>query len=145
MIKDRIRMKTHSTNYFDTLIEIAEDCPVDFGETPLVKKDKETVASLQFDIISKNPYKYTSDDIVFKVFAQKNDITESELEEARLIFFSKGQPCLRASPLTKRYGFGIFSDNEGKITLFGAETKEYKSLKENDLIKKVKAMRSTKK
>ena len=136
-------MKTHSTNYYDTFIEIAEDSPVDFGEVPLVKK--ETVATLQFDIISKNPYKYTSDDILFKVFAKKNGLTESELEKARHTFFSKGQPCLRASPLTKRYGFGIFSDKEGKIAIYGAETKEYKMFINDPLIKKVKAMRSTKK
>lgn len=138
-------MKTHTTNYYDTFIEIAEDSPVDFGEVPLAKKDKQTVASLQFDIISKNPYKYTSDDVLFKVYALKNDLTESELEDSLRAFFSKGQPCFRASPLTKRYGFGLFSDKEGKIAIYGAETKEYETFSKNDLIKKVKAMRSTKK
>lgn len=138
-------MKTHTTNYYDTFIEIAEDSPVDFGEVPLAKKDKQTVASLQFDIISKNPYKYTSDDVLFKIYAIKNDLTESELEDSRRAFFSKGQPCFRASPLTKRYGFGLFSDKEGKIAIYGAETREYGTFLKNDLIKKVKAMRSTKK
>jgi hypothetical protein len=138
-------IKTHTTNYYDTFIEIAEDSPVGFGEVPLAKKDKHTVASMQYDIISKNPYKYTSDDVLFKVFALKNDLTESELEEARKAFFSKGQPCFRASPLTKRYGFGLFSDKEGKIAIYGAETKEYETFLNDNLVKKVKAMRSTKK
>ena len=137
--------KTHTTNYYDTFIEIAEDSPVGFGEVPLAKNDKQTVASLQFELISKNPYKYTSDDVLFKVYALKNDLTESELEEARKTFFSKGQPCFRASPLTKRYGFGLFSNNEGKIAIYGAETREYETFMNDNLIKKVKAMRSTKK
>ena len=50
---------------------------------------------MQFEMISKNPYKYTSDEILFQVFAEKNDLTESEREEARAQFFSKGQACLR--------------------------------------------------
>lgn len=138
-------MKTHTTNYYETFIEIAEDSPVDFGEVPFAKKEKETVASLQFDLIYKNPYKYTSDDILFMVYALKNELIESEMGDARNVFFSKGQPCLRASPLTKRYGFGIFSDKEGKVALYAAETKEYETFINDDLIKKVKAIRSAKK
>jgi hypothetical protein len=36
-------MKVHSTNYFDTLIEVAEDIKVNCGTKPPVK-DKKTVA-----------------------------------------------------------------------------------------------------
>lgn len=58
-------------------------------------------------------------------------------------FFSKGQACLRASPLTKTYGFGIHNDKNGKIALFGMETKEYQDFLKNSKIKKVKAMKSS--
>ncbi|MFX5614998.1 DUF6157 family protein, partial [Acinetobacter baumannii] len=30
-------MKQHTTNYFDTLIEVAEDCPVAAAEVPASK------------------------------------------------------------------------------------------------------------
>ena len=40
-----------STNYFNTFIEIAEDCPVNFGEIPPVKGDKKTVANLQYEML----------------------------------------------------------------------------------------------
>ena len=70
-------MKTHSTNYFDTFIEIAEDTKADSGIKPPTK-DKKTVAEMQYELIAKNPYKFTSDDIFFQVFADRNDLTEAE-------------------------------------------------------------------
>lgn len=138
-------MKTHTTNYFDTFIEVAEDTKATFATKPPVKNGKRTIAEIQYDLINKNPYKYTSDDILFQVFANKNDFTKEEYQQAREAFFSKGQLCLRTSPLTKTYGFGIHTDSDGKVASYGMETEEYQKLLENDKIKKVKAMRSSKK
>ena len=137
--------KIHTTNYFDTFIEVAEDTKVDCGTKPQSKGDKKTVAELQFDLISKNPYKYTSDDIFFQVFAERNDLTKGEYKKAREEFFSKGQPCFRSSPLTKTYGFGIHADNNGKVAIYGVETDEYKKLLRDSKIKNVKAMRTSRK
>ncbi|WJS96990.1 DUF6157 family protein [Flavobacterium johnsoniae] len=136
-------MKVHTTNYFDTFIEAAEDTKADRGIKP-PSKDKKTVAEMQYELIAKNPYKYSSDDILFLVFAVRNDLAESEYKKAKEQFFSKGQACLRASPLTKTYGFGIHNDNNGKIALYGLETNEYQNYLTDDKIKKVKAMRSSK-
>ena len=135
-------MKIHTTNYQNTFIEIAEDCPVKMAEIPSMKGDKKSVANIQFEMLDKNPYKYTSDDVFFQVFADRNDLTEKEYEKEREKFFSKGQPCFRASPLTKRYGFGIHSDDKGKIAIYGAETKEYSKFVADKSVRKVKAMRS---
>ncbi|MEO5984887.1 MAG: DUF6157 family protein [Ferruginibacter sp.] len=137
-------MKAHSTNYENTFIEIADDCPVEFGEIPPAKGDTKTVANIQFDLLSKNPYKFTSDDILFEVFAKRNDLTKSELKSAREEYFSKGQACFRASPLTKRYGWGIHNDKNGKIALIGCETPEYKKLSRDKRLKIVKALKSNK-
>lgn len=65
-------------------------------------------------------------------------------QQEREKFFSKGQACFRASPLTKRYGFGVHSDDEGKIALYGIETKEYAKFVKDKTVKKVRAMRSKK-
>ncbi len=138
-------MKQHTTNYFNTLIEVAEDCPVEIAEIPASKKDVKTVAQLQYELVAKHPYKYTSDDVIFQVYAQRNDLTRTEHKAARELFFSKGQPCMRASPLTKRYGFGVHADQNGKIALYGAETADYDRLLKDEGIKKVKAMRTSKK
>ncbi|UWX62038.1 DUF6157 family protein [Chryseobacterium oranimense] len=131
----------HTTNYINTFIEVAGDCPVSHAEIPPEKKIK-TLAELQYDRIIKNPYRYTSDDIIFECYALKNDISENEKEEAKIRFFSKGQPCLRSSPLAKRYGFGIHHNQEGKVAIFAVESKEYQNFLNDDRIKKVKAMRS---
>lgn len=56
--------------------------------------------------------------------------------------FSKGQACLRASPLTKRYGWGIHSNEEGKIAIYGADTEEYRQFVLDKTVEKKKAMRN---
>jgi hypothetical protein len=120
-------MKTHTTNYTNTLIEVAEDCPVIISDQPSSKSDSKTVAELQYEVVANNPYKYTSDDVFFMVYAIRNNLSKAEYKEAREQFFSKGQPCFRASPLTKRYGFGIHSNNQSKIAIFGQESKDINS------------------
>lgn len=134
-------MKVHTTNYFDTFIEVAEDTKAECGTKPPVK-EKKTIAEMQYELIAKNPYKYTSDDILFQVFADKNDLTKAEYKQAREQFFSKGQPCLRTSPLTKTYGFGVHFGSNGKIAIYGVETAEYEKFIADKSLKKVKAMRS---
>jgi len=135
-------MKEHTTNYFDTLIEIAEDCPIAQAEVPPLKGDAKSVANLQFEMINKNPYKYTSDDVLFQVFAERKELLEEEMATARKEFFSKGQACFRASPLTKRYAWGLHSNSEGKIALVAAGTDEYEELINDSNLKKYKAMKS---
>ena len=134
-------MKIHTTNYFVTFIEVAVDTKADNGTLPPAK-DKKTVAEMQYVLIVNNPYKYTSDDIFFQIFADRNDLTTAEYKQAREQFFSKGQPCFRASPLTKTYGFGIHSDSNGKVALVGMETDEYQKFLVEEKIKKIKAMKS---
>lgn len=137
-------MKQHTTNYTNTFIEIANDCPISNGEIPPQKGDAKTVANIQFEIISKNSYKYTSDDVLFQVFAHKNDLLKSEYKAEREKYFSKGQPCFRASPLTKRYGWGVHYDKDWKIAIYGVETAEYQKLSTDKNLKVIKAMKSSK-
>jgi hypothetical protein len=134
----------HSTNYSNTLIEIAEDCPAKAGEIPLIKKGKKSVAYLQYEALINHPYEYDSDHILFTVFATRKEIPETQWAEEKEVFFSKGQPCFRASPLTKQYGWGIHADKAGKIALLGAESDTYQSLKADASVQKKKAMRSKK-
>ena len=96
-------------------------------------------------MVYENPYQYTSDDVLFGVFAIRKNFTPTELDEQRVIYFSKGQPCFRASPLTKTYGWGIHSNAEGKVAMFAAESHEYQKLASDESIKQLKAMRSSRK
>jgi hypothetical protein len=137
-------MKTYTTNYTNTFIEIAEDCPAFQAQIPPEKKEK-TLANLQYEKLIKSPYQYSSDDIIFECYAIKNDISENEKENERQKFFSKGQPCLRCSPLAKKYGFGFHHNKEGKVALVAIESEEYQTLLNDSSIAKTKAMRSKRK
>ncbi|WP_257669911.1 DUF6157 family protein [Parapedobacter tibetensis] len=136
-------MKVHSTNYYNMFIVVADDCPTMVGEIPQTKGDTKSIANIQFELISKNPYQYTSDEVLFQVYAQRKDLTKDELDEAKAIYFSKGQACLRASPLTKRYGWGVHHNEEGKIALYGCETEAYGRFLNDKHIKVVKAMKTS--
>jgi hypothetical protein len=138
----KVEIMMHTTNYINTFIAIAEDSPAIQGEVPPTKGDTRSVANIQYEMISKHPYKYTSDDVLFQVYAERNDLTKSEYAKAREQFFSKGQPCLRASPLTKRYGWGVHADKDGKVALVGCETNAYKKFLNDKNLKVVKAMKS---
>ncbi len=137
-------MKIHTTNYFNTFIAVAEDCSAAKGEIPAEKKGEKTLAGMAFEMIVKNPYHFTSDDVLFSIFAQRNDLTTLELDDARAEFFSKGQPCLRTSALGKRYGWGLHYNADGKIALYGCETDVYQNYLEQDGVKLLKAMKSKK-
>lgn len=137
-------MKVHTTNYEDTFIAVADDTKATAGEIPPQKGGEKTIAGLQFEMIGDNPYKYTSDDVVFHCYAVKNKIGKKDEKAAREEFFSKGQPCLRASPLTKRYGYGVHNDTKGKVAIYGLDTEEYKKFAADKNLKVVKAMKSGK-
>jgi hypothetical protein len=137
-------VKSHSTDYFNTFIQVSDDCSATTGEIPPSKNYDKSIALIQYEIISQNPYKFTSDDVIFTVHSIKKGLTDNDLTEAKTQFFSKGQPCLRSSPLTKRYGWGIHSNQEGKIALYGVETDQYEQISIDQTIKIVKALRNSK-
>jgi hypothetical protein len=136
-------MKT--TNYSETFISVSEDCPVREAEIPLLKNGEKTAAGIQYDLIKNNPYKYTSDDVIFTVYAQRTGIEKDEMQAEREKFFSKGQPCLRTSPLVKRYGWGIHSNSESKIALYPVHSKEYQEFLNDKSLMQLKGMRSKRK
>ena len=104
-----------------------------------------TIANIQFEMLINNPYKYTSDEVLFHVYAIRNKLNESDYEHERKKFFSKGQPCFRSSPLTKRYGWGVHSDSKGRMALYAVESDEYRKLSEDTDLNHLKAMRSKRK
>jgi hypothetical protein len=117
----------HTTNYCDTFIEVAEDCAAAEGVVPPTRATPST-AELTHRMIAEHPYRYTSDDVIFTVWADRNGIAESDRPAARAEFFSKGQPCLRSSDLGKRYGWGVHSDAEGRVAIFPLHSAEYRLL-----------------
>ena len=133
----------HTTNYFNTVIEPAEDCPVLESEIPKMRGESKSIALLQFEMIAHHPYKYTSDEVLFSIYALRNNLNPNDTE--REIFFSRGQACFRASPLTKRYGWGIHFDEQGRMALYNLDAPDYQKLKSDVRLTQVKAMRNKRK
>ncbi|WP_169250785.1 DUF6157 family protein [Brevibacterium sp. 'Marine'] len=131
-----------STNYTGTFIQVADDCPTGAAEQPPVGVKAPTAAALQYALITEHPYQFTSDDVVFEVYATRQGIPTEERAEARQAFFAKDQPCLRSSPLGKRYGWGIHHDADGRVALVPLGSDVYRSLAADPTVKQLKAMRS---
>jgi hypothetical protein len=128
----------YTTNYYSVFIVVADDCPVVIAETPPQK----TAAGIAFEMIKNHPYQYTSDDVLFQIHIVKNNISETDWNAEKQKFFSKGQVCLRASALVKRYGWGIHFNAESKVALCALESEEYKKFSQDKSLKIIKAMRS---
>lgn len=131
----------HTTNYFNTFIAVADDCPVQQAQVPTLHPERPSVAAMQYQMITEHPYAYTSDDVLFIVHARRQGLAETEWAEARTAYFSKGRACLRASALPKRYGFGVHCDGQGRVALVGLGTEEYGRLARDKSLEHVKAMR----
>lgn len=113
----------HTTNYFGTFIEVSEDCPTDVAQEPPITETP-SIAALHYRLIAEQPYGRTSDDVVFETFALRTGIAVDDAA-AREEFFGVGRPCLRSSPLGKRYGWGLHHDDEGRVALVARESEEY--------------------
>jgi hypothetical protein len=119
--------QAHSTNYFNTFITVAEDSSTNLPTVPPARAEP-SVAERTHAMISEQPYRHTSDDVIFTVWADRRGIPDSARADARADFFSKGQPCLRSSDLGKRYGWGVHSDAEGRVALVPIGSPEYEAL-----------------
>lgn len=130
----------HSTNYRNTFIEIAEDSTLVAAKEPLAKNENPTIARMQYERIAPNPYKYTSDDVIFDVYCARH---QKEANEAnRQAFFSKGQPCFRTSPLAKTHGFGFHFDENENVAIYAVESEDYARFQSDPSLQHVKAMRT---
>ncbi len=134
-------------NYFDTLITVSEDCKVTEAKVPQPRGDKPTVAMLQYDMLIQS-FEHTQEHVLFEVWlARQEDIDGESLadDERQALFdqfFAKGQPCFRASPLTKTHGWGVVFDTDGKAALVPMESPEYAEYVADKSLTKLAAMRS---
>lgn len=132
----------HSTIYRNTFIRVAGDCPVDTAQEPPTGRASPSVAELQYQLIAEHPYEYTSDDVLFEVHARRAKIPPERQAAERAAFFAKPRACLRASPLAKRYGWGIHHDAEGKVALVAHGSDEYQRLANDPSLRQLTGMRT---
>jgi hypothetical protein len=135
MARDEGDAVAHTTNNHDTFTSVSPDCPATTAEVP-PERATPSVARLQYEMLVDAPYAHTSDDVVFASQGARRGID-------RDTFFAKGQPCLRASPLVKRYGWGIHHDAEGRVALVPVESPEYAAFRADPHLQQASGMRSS--
>lgn len=129
-----------ATGYVNTFITIAPDCPVREGLRP---GNAASVAGLQHDLLSAQPYALTGEELIFAVHLRHKGIGEdADLAAVRAALISKPHPCLRASMLPKRFGWGVHYDEAGRIAIYGAETDAYCRFVGRNDVKVIPAMRN---
>ncbi|MCG8347085.1 MAG: DUF6157 family protein [Chloroflexales bacterium] len=82
----------HSTNYTNTFIAVADDCKAAVGAPPPEKQAK-TIARMHDERIPDNPYRYTSDDVLFAVYAVRNRIEHTDVEAGDVFRERAGVPA----------------------------------------------------
>jgi hypothetical protein len=70
-------------DYTDSFITAAPDSTAETGVVPSPKGDSPTVASATFELLSEHPYRYRSSDVIFTVWADRQEVPEEQREEAR--------------------------------------------------------------
>lgn len=108
----------------NTFIQISDDCPVAQGSVPPLFRGNLSKAGIEYDLLAPNPYSIAQDDLNYAVYCQQQTQTGNDpisLDE----YFSVGRPCLRASALVKRWGWGAHYDDQGRIALYATDSKEY--------------------
>lgn len=131
----------------NTFVLIAPDSPVKVGTVPQPRGDSPTIAVAQHELLVAKPYSLTLEDLMFAVHVRRAGLSKVDAkamsEAIRAKLFAKSYPCMRASPLPKKFGWGVHHDAKGRIALYGAETKEYQQFAKGiDGVAVFNAMRS---
>jgi len=117
-------------SYTDTFILVAADCSATCGIVPVVKGDRKPIHALQYELLSEHPYRHTHEDLLFEVHLRHKaipvDVGEARLQEIKAELLGRPHPCLRASLLPKKYGWGVHYDRRGRIALYPMESEEYR-------------------
>lgn len=135
-------------SYKDTFIQVAPDCPATYAIVPVAKGTNKPVHVLQYELLTAHPYTYTHEALVFEVYVRQQGLPPHEVEARRAELwtelFQKGHPCLRASQLTKRYGWGAHYDADGRIALYPLGSPDYERFAQDPTgrVRQLYAMRS---
>jgi hypothetical protein len=135
-------------NPVDQFIEIAPDSPTQQSIVPQKKNGKPTVATIEYELLHGKPYHYTLQELKFATYVRHKQIPVAEVRAHRQQlwdeYFARPCACMRASPLTKQYGWGAHYDEDGKIAIYPVESEVYRRFVKDKSIRKFSAMRSKK-
>lgn len=87
---------------------------------------------MQYDLLSADPFRWTENEVLFESWWRRQDgaasASEAEKECVRAEWLRGSRPCLRASPLPQRYGWGLVFDAGDRVALCPVESGEYRAL-----------------
>ncbi|MTH53353.1 hypothetical protein GKZ89_07985 [Bacillus mangrovi] len=128
--------------YQNTLITASDDSGKTSAAVPAARGGKPTAASIEYELIVNNPYRYTQEDVQFQShlarYPEQAGLSRDE-------FFSNPKACFRASPLVKKFGWGIHYDQQGKIALIELQSPQYAQLLNDESVTVLKGIRSSRK
>jgi hypothetical protein len=114
----------------DTFVLVAPDCPVTTAVVPVARGANPTVAVIQYELLTARPYSLTLEGLIFATHVRRAGLPETDAglraAEIRAELFAKSHPCMRASPLPKKYGWGVHHDAAGRIALYAVESEAYR-------------------
>lgn len=130
----------------DQFIEIAPDCELKAAVIPQERNGKPTIASIEYELLHGEPYCYTLQQLKFATYLKRKQIPDAKMkapiQELWNECFAKSYACMRASPLTKQYGWGAHYDKAGRIAIYALDSAEYQRFVVDLAIHKFRAMRS---
>lgn len=132
-------------NYRSTFIGVAEDCPVTEAEEPPSRAGRTSAARLHLQLARDEAGVHTQEQILFRTHCNAKDLDPAVHPEGGARWqelFAEGQPCLRASALAKRYGWGFHFDDEGRVTAVPVGSVEYRRHTADPDLRQLRAMRS---
>ncbi|HZG56294.1 DUF6157 family protein [Paenibacillus sp.] len=132
----------------DTFVRVAPDCPAAYGIVPVSKGERKTLHEIQYELLAEHPYRYTLEDLIVETHIRHKladePIDEARRAEVRAELLRKDHPCMRASVLPKKLGWGVHYDEAGRIALYPMESERYAEFLERTDLKQEPAMRNAK-
>ena len=123
------------------LITPAEDCPAKAAEIPPAGVKKPTRAALEHACLTGAPYALDHKRFSYRMHVEMADVAGKDALDFDE-FHAKGQPCMRASPLTKRYGWAAHYDADGRLALVDPGSQAFAGLAVDKSLPQKPAMRT---
>lgn len=115
----------------NSFVRLSPDSPVSTSVVPVPFAGKPTIQLIQYELLTKSPYKFTLEELIFQTHVRRLGLTKSQIIAQRpkiwAELFAKSHACMRASALPKKYGWGVHYDEKGRIALYAAESSEYRA------------------
>ncbi len=66
------------SNYYDTFIQTADDSPASAGTVPAPKGGRKTVALIQYELLTGNPYTHTQEEVLFETYLRHKGLEPND-------------------------------------------------------------------